>query len=75
MPMRQGGVSSSRTLFGTASSSFASVETDRLVSTLGLQNGQPVEAKINAALAAMTGARPKDEMEAMLASQWWPRTR
>jgi hypothetical protein len=55
--------------FGTSSTDFASIEMDRLVSTLGLQNGQPLEAKINAALAAMTAAQPKDEMEAMLASQ------
>ena len=54
--------------FGTRSADFASLETDRLASALGLHNGN-AQGKINAALAAMTAAQPKDEMEAMLASQ------
>lgn len=55
--------------FGTASIAFASMETDRLVSALGLTEREPPETKINAALAAMAAAQPADEIEAMLASQ------
>ena len=52
--------------FGTASTEFAAAEMDRLVNALG---SAPKECALDAALACIGAAQPKDEIEAMLAVQ------
>ena len=52
--------------FGTASTEFAAAEMERLVNALG---SAPTECALDAALASIGAAQPKDEIEAMLAVQ------
>jgi hypothetical protein len=54
--------------FGTRSQDFANAELNRVLNALAPREGAWNEA-INAALATIDGARPKDEIEAMLVGQ------
>jgi hypothetical protein len=54
--------------FGTTSSDFLVTEVARIHKALGI-TGEDGEARANAALAVIDGIRPKNEVEAMLASQ------
>jgi hypothetical protein len=54
--------------FGTTSGNFLTTEVARIHNALGV-TGDDGEARANAALAVIDGIRPKNEVEAMLASQ------
>jgi hypothetical protein len=56
---------------GTSSEDFARAELARVMAALGLQKGdaETRQAMTNAALAAIDGQRPNNEMEALLLSQ------
>jgi hypothetical protein len=54
---------------GTRSSDFANTEVDRMLAAMVPRDGVPTETQLNAAVAVVNGARPRDEIEAMLASQ------
>src|SRR5215204_3505049 len=55
--------------FGTTSPAFADTEVNRLLHAMIPEGGVPSEAELNAAVAVVHGTRPRDEIEAMLASQ------
>jgi hypothetical protein len=56
--------------FGTSSIDFAETEARRLSKGLGQSNSAPADIQVlNAALAALDGVQPENEVEAMLASQ------
>jgi hypothetical protein len=54
---------------GTRSTEFANAELERMLGAMQPQQGLPREMHLNAALAVVSGVRPRDEVEAMLASQ------
>ncbi len=54
---------------GTRSADFANTEVERILFAMTPRDGMPTEAQLNAAVAVLNGARPRDEIEAMLASQ------
>ncbi|MBQ0820183.1 hypothetical protein KBI52_08160 [Microvirga sp. HBU67558] len=54
---------------GSRSSEFAHVEVERILGALVPLGGAPTEAQLNAVLAVINGAQPRDEIEAMLATQ------
>lgn len=54
---------------GSRSSEFANVEIERMMAALVPLGGAPTEAQLNAVLAVVNGVQPRDEVEAMLASQ------
>ena len=54
---------------GTRSADFANTEVERILFAMTPRDGMPTEAHLNAAVAVLNGARPRDEIEAMLASQ------
>ncbi len=54
---------------GTRSADFANAEVERILAAMTPRDGMPTEAQFNAAVAVLNGARPRDEIEAMLASQ------
>jgi hypothetical protein len=54
---------------GTRSPDFANAEIERILAAMTPRDGVPTEAHLNAAVAVLNGARPRDEIEAMLASQ------
>jgi hypothetical protein len=54
---------------GTRSADFANAEVERILFAMTPRDGMPTEAQLNAAVAVLNGARPRDEIEAMLASQ------
>jgi hypothetical protein len=53
---------------GTTSADFLTVELCRIMNAVGA-TGEDGEAKVNAALAVVDGLKPRNEIEAMLASQ------
>jgi hypothetical protein len=56
--------------FGTASAAFAEQAVARLVAVISRKgSASPTQTELNAALAAIGGIRPADEIEAMLAVQ------
>src|SRR5215212_1314626 len=55
--------------FGTTSLAFADMEVNRLLNAMIPEGGAPSEAELNAAVAVVHGTGPRDEIEAMLASQ------
>src|SRR5262249_46304398 len=55
--------------FGTTSLDFASSELSKLANALAPRNGLASEHAQNAILAVIDGARPRDEVEAMLVGQ------
>lgn len=54
---------------GTRSSDFANTEIERMLAAMVPRGSVPTETQMNAAVAVVNGARPRDEIEAMLASQ------
>src|SRR5690349_7749383 len=54
--------------FGTTSSAFADTEVNRLLTTMIPEGSVPSEAEMNAAIAVVHDTRPRNEIEAMLAS-------
>ena len=53
---------------GTTSADFLTTELGRIMNAVG-STGEDGEAKVNAVLAVLDGIKPKNEIEAMLASQ------
>jgi hypothetical protein len=56
-------------VLGTRSADFAITEVERILIAMTSRDEMPTEAQLNAAVAVLNGARPRDEIEAMLASQ------
>jgi hypothetical protein len=54
---------------GTRSADFANTEVERMLAAMQPRDGVPTEAQLNAALAVVHSAQPRNEIEAMLASQ------
>jgi hypothetical protein len=54
---------------GTRSADFANTEVERILFAMTPRDGMPTEAQLNAAVAVLNGVGPRDEVEAMLASQ------
>ncbi len=54
---------------GTRSSDFANTEVQHMVAALQPEHSVPTEAQLNSLLAVVHGIQPRDELEAMLASQ------
>ncbi len=54
---------------GTRSADFANTEVERILFAMTPRDGMPTEAQLNGAVAVLNGVRPRDEVEAMLASQ------
>jgi hypothetical protein len=54
---------------GTRSSEFANAELERMLAAMQPQEGLPKVMHLNAALAVVSGVSPRNELEAMLASQ------
>lgn len=54
---------------GTRSTDFANTEVERMLAAMVPRDGLPSETQLNAAVAVVSGAQPRNEIEAMLASQ------